>query len=677
MQNSDVARSGSLCSQHPRGAIQFMCAVDRELLCSRCTLDHLGHVYHTLERAAPACRSHLAALLRCDDPLSLPELSFTPASGSSTGSGLMHLLPEFDDSPVAVRLEAQAQACAMAGRIAETRAAAAEAEARANFERALAAIRASCLEQTNAAMMQEADIRGRLGVMRSVASEIAQVIDMPDDFSVVLQHNTLATRFVEALTGRVLPEIEATPQLAHLLPVTPPRSVLGCSSPTKMSLSAASRSPLPGQPRPRQFVASQDLTLSGLSPWQLVVPGEPVEFRIAIGATAAERYGQGFSEVVAQLARSTAAFITAAAPCAPTSTFRVPVKATPDFLTSSLLLRFIPPTALRGGGVITIHGIVVDSCTVLGLPLSLSTARHVRAPRELGARAALLQPSFPMDGRAPWCQLSVASDGTVYVPAGDAVLVFDADGARRPDFALRRLGVTAARCAAFDDRTGSLFVTSAEASGDVSVRIDVEARAIRWSVSLASETSSSRAHRRTLLLPPSITFVPEHGVVVASASSGVAAVFRASDGMRVGELKGLHCSLTADSAAEGPLISCDATCAFRVTTHRWVRAATAEPVNFLAAAGTAELPRPLAIVPPPQGRRRSYVVVGVVGTPALQVLSLPDLSLVHTHVLSWADVTVCGLAADHTGTALLVADAGPSGRVVVLEWPLPGMRPLE
>ena len=676
MENSDVASSFS-CPHHPRAVVQFMCAVDRELLCSRCTLDHFGHVYHSLERAAPACRSHLAALLSCDDPRSFPVLNFTTASGSGTHSGFVHSLPEGDDSPAVVCLEAQAQACAIAGRNVEARAAAAEAEARATFDRALAAIRASSLEQTNALMKQEAEIRGRLEVMRSIASEIARVVEKPDDWSVVLQHNTLVTRFVEALIGREVSQIETTPQQAHVLPVTPPRSIPGYSSPSKMSPSAASRSPIVGQPRPRQFVTSQDLTLCGLSPWQLVVPGESVEFRIAIGATAAERFGLGVAEVVAQLARSTAAFITAAAPCAPTSTFRVPVNAIPDSLTSSLLLRFIPPTALRGGGVITIHGIVVDGCTVLGLPLSLSTARHVRAPRELGARAALLQPSFPMDGRAPWCQLSVASDGTVYVPAGDAVLVFDADGARRPDFALRRLGVTAARCAAFDDRTGSLFVTSAEASGDVSVGIDVEARALRWSVSLASDTSASRAHRRTLLLPPSIAIVPEHGMVVASASSGLATVFRASDGVRMGELKGLHCSLAADSAAEGPLISCDAACAFRVTTHRWVRAATAEPVNFLAAAGTTEQPRPLAIVPPPQGRRRSYIVVGVAGTPALQVLSLPDLSLVHTHVLSWAGVIVCGLAADHTGTALLVADAGPSGRVVVLEWPLPGMRPLE
>lgn len=54
----------------------------------------------------------------------------------------------------------------------------------------------------------------------------------------------------------------------------------------------------------------------------------------------------------------------------------------------------------------------------------------------------------------------------------------------------------------------------------------------------------------------------------------------------------------------------------------------------------------------------------------LSVFSLPDLRLVHRHVLQ--SIALAGLASDLTGSTLLVSDCVHGGGHVV-PWPLPGM----
>ncbi len=88
------------------------------------------------------------------------------------------------------------------------------------------------------------------------------------------------------------------------------------------------------------------------------------------------------------------------------------------------------------------------------------------------------------------------------------------------------------------------------------------------------------------------------------------------------------------------------------------------------AAGVAPRSHVLAVMPPAPGLRTSYLIVGTAGSPDLQLISLPDRRLVHTHTLEGMKVT--GLAADPSGTALAVCD-GLSKAVHVLPWPLPGM----
>lgn len=65
----------------------------------------------------------------------------------------------------------------------------------------------------------------------------------------------------------------------------------------------------------------------------------------------------------------------------------------------------------------------------------------------------------------------------------------------------------------------------------------------------------------------------------------------------------------------------------------------------------------------------SVLLVGSFAPPAIRVLSLPDCALLRTHRLPPAS-RVAGLAADPSGTAVVVMDSGPSAAAVVMPWPL-------
>ena len=112
--------------------------------------------------------------------------------------------------------------------------------------------------------------------------------------------------------------------------------------------------------------------------------------------------------------------------------------------------------------------------------------------------------------------------------------------------------------------------------------------------------------------------------------------------------------------------------------------------------------RPLAIIPAGNGSSHAYLVVGTQRTSTLHVLQLPHYRLVHTHNLDGVQVVgAVGLAADavpdhairarkfrldgtggdilpselHLQQAIVVMN-GVSNDILVLRWPLPGMRPL-
>ena len=109
--------------------------------------------------------------------------------------------------------------------------------------------------------------------------------------------------------------------------------------------------------------------------------------------------------------------------------------------------------------------------------------------------------------------------------------------------------------------------------------------------------------------------------------------------------------------------------------HRWQCATDGAEIVIssgipVAAAGTKQKGRLLAVVPPAPGKRAAHLVVGTIASSELLVLSLPGLALVHTHSLD--GMQVVGLAADPWGGALAVCDA-VSDVIHVLAWPLSGM----
>jgi len=171
-----------------------------------------------------------------------------------------------------------------------------------------------------------------------------------------------------------------------------------------------------------------------------------------------------------------------------------------------------------------------------------------------------------------------------------------------------------------------------------------------------------------------IVALPSLGITVINTNQSLFA-HRLSDGVRVGSLAvaGVNWFLAADDstgAVYGAVESGE-----RYGVHAWAFTADGAGIRItsngpVSAAGTRDSFRLLAVVPPVPGKRVSHLVVGTNMSSELLVLSLSDLSLVHTLRLEGIDAA--GLAADPWGGALAVHD-NSSQYLHVLAWPLPGM----
>ena len=176
------------------------------------------------------------------------------------------------------------------------------------------------------------------------------------------------------------------------------------------------------------------------------------------------------------------------------------------------------------------------------------------------------------------------------------------------------------------------------------------------------------------------------GVAVSTAKGVVVAndwdarsllVHRLTDGLRLHSIAAprIGSYMATDPVTEAMYSGgfCDGICS--VLSWRWAADGSGLQCDGpVAAAGTAVVSRPLAVMPPAPGKLTSYLIVGVRDAHQLRVLSLPGLALVHEHTLK--GMHVVGLAADPWGGALAVCDAA-SRTAHVLAWPLPGMPPLE
>ena len=270
-------------------------------------------------------------------------------------------------------------------------------------------------------------------------------------------------------------------------------------------------------------------------------------------------------------------------------------------------------------------------------------------------------------GSAGYCVTPcISPEGRVYCPLGlgPEVLVFEFDGSPLPGLTVDSLGLSAStRWASYaDGEAPSLLLLNMNYASSRLVSVDPATRTVRWTSSAGG--FNERAGIATLA---------SLGVVIINTSDHLFA-HRLSDGSRVGSLSvpGLGRFLAADPAT-GSVFGSFADNGYVV--HAWSCAAYEAGVRIasdgpVAAAGTIHDTRPLAVVPPAPGKRVSHLVVGVAFSSTLLVLSLPGLSLVHTHSLE--GMQVMGLAADPWGGALAVCDAA-SETLHVLAWPLPGM----
>ena len=288
---------------------------------------------------------------------------------------------------------------------------------------------------------------------------------------------------------------------------------------------------------------------------------------------------------------------------------------------------------------------------------------------------------------------SISLSGMTIVPGEDRfeAPMFSPAGAILEPLSLRPLGLSnQTRWASFCEKNGGdtrSLLLLADRAGETSriIAVDPTSRAAVWSRELGDPCCG-------------VATLPRHGVAIVAVGYYPAElrIISLQDGAVVGKVVLRHAVFyVAADASSGTIFVGNDTRPHEI--HAWSlerRLSQAEPHQtprwrlvprgVVHAAGDSSSVRPLAVMPPPPGKRTSHLVVGTLSTSRLHVLALPSLALVHEHILgsesvlvpdTWGVVGVAGLAADPWGMAIAVCD-NKSHTVGVLAWPLPGMPPL-
>jgi hypothetical protein len=342
------------------------------------------------------------------------------------------------------------------------------------------------------------------------------------------------------------------------------------------------------------------------------------------------------------------------------------------------------PENMPDGACIEIAGV-----SLCGQALAVFTESGAPLPAWIpvtrGMQAPLVIPGAA-DGSSQTHAISL--DGTLYAPIANSNILprFAASGERLlPDVPVDRYGLGInTGVAVLCELTRTLYLSESRASDTKLVAVDAETMERRWVAPLRSPAwSLSPCYGAAVL--------PSRGVLFLSSYTDdrVFAV-RASDGEKLASVHVRDPKFVAADDATGTVY---VSTSHSVVRFQWtpsqcgadhegigaghgVVAGELVPDADLSAdlIGKADSWRPLAIVPPAPGHRRSHLLVGVKDKPTLHILSLPEHELVHTHMLE--GFAINGLVADPHGCALAVSD-GVSKSIHVLSWPLPGMPPLE
>ena len=327
-----------------------------------------------------------------------------------------------------------------------------------------------------------------------------------------------------------------------------------------------------------------------------------------------------------------------------------------------LEISLVLPDSLFAGDFVCVGRITIAELPVRLQPLRLPIHVGVRAPFQIESASGKYMTSP-----------SISHDGMIFAP--EVGKVFDAEGSHLATLPLVRLGLgKSANWSAYADSTTSpgLVLLADDVKSSRVVAIDPVAYALHWA-------TAPGALRRC----GGIAALPTQGVAVVMSCGDTAYqdklfTHRLWDGVRVGSVSapGLDVFLAADSVTGLVFAGGDKSTSFQVLSWSWAAGSSCgvSATGRVEAAGTANASRPLVVMPPAAGSRTSHLIVGIADGDSLRVISLPGLTLVHTHTLK--RTIVGGLAADPWGTALAVCD-GASKAIHVLAWPLAGMPRLD
>ena len=306
-----------------------------------------------------------------------------------------------------------------------------------------------------------------------------------------------------------------------------------------------------------------------------------------------------------------------------------------------------------------------------------SAAKYpVHIPVRQGILAPLVVKSAFLDDDSRIC---ISSAGYLYCVSyeGDLVLVFDVDGAPHRSISGKRLGLSDICSVAFvNGKEPCLFLADLDSKV---VAVDPTMRTVRWQ--WTCDTHAKSGH----VLAQAMATIECLGVMMVACNDSLYAL-RLSDGGLQGRLPtpGLGCSLASHATSSAVTLfgTVKSTTAFplhRYTVHAWTCATDGVSLRIsqtgpLAAIKPSYAKLFLAVMPPAANKTTSHLLIATAAELRVYRLTLPDVALVHTHILEGMEVA--GIAADPWGEALAVCDCD-SESIHVLAWPLSGMPPLE
>ena len=475
---------------------------------------------------------------------------------------------------------------------------------------------------------------------RAESAAVREAVSSLSDADLEAQHATLSSH---------LDGMEAYLQALPTAVIEPPFVGLLADAPALLSSIAdfgRVLAPLP--------ITVADLSLEGVP--SKVRPGGTLRLRLSLGARHAAQSAEELEVSLGRLAEMTRVDATQSSPGLEPQSLEATLAS--DAAQRCLHISLDVPLAASDDASVDIIVASVAGQAMSGLRRCVPVHRGITPPLVLSCASAAKNYTTPC----------ISPEGRVYCPPGEGpeVLVFDAEGLPLPGLPVASIGLSkyTSWAAYAPGDMPSLVLADGNGPSSRLVAVDPATRTARWSSGVGYCTG--------------IAALSAIGVVVVGCMISFSA-YRISDGARAGSLavSGLGIFLAADDttgAVYGTVSS-----GTEYSVHAWECIADGAGIRMtsngpVTAAGSRDDPRPLAVMPPAPGKTASHLVIGTDESPELLVLSLPGLSLVHTHILE--EMRVTGLAADPWGEFLAVYDMASSS-LHVLAWPLPGMPPLQ